>query len=115
MARRSLLLDTGCRVSLFPDTPAHGSHERTTERRMRRPTASPSQIQESVIIEGSDRVEFRDVEALSYRRLSLVCRVGSTLVSVPPRRILPGSQVRRRGDRGKLVLPKEVAVDLGLA
>jgi len=44
-----------------------------------------------------------------------VCRVGSTLVSVPPRRILPGSQVRRRGDRGKLVLPKEVAVDLGLA
>ena len=66
-------------------------------------------------MEGSDRVEFRDVEALSYRRLSLVCRVESTLVSVPPRRILPGSQVRRRGDRGKLVLPKEVAVDLGLA
>jgi len=24
-------------------------------------------------MEGSDRVEFRDVEALSYRRLSLVC------------------------------------------
>ena len=61
-------------------------------------------------MEGSDRLEFRDVEALSYRRLSLVCRVGSTLVAVPPRRILPGSQVRRRGDRGKLVLPKEVAV-----
>jgi len=102
-------------VSLFPDTPAHGSHERTTERRMRRPTASPSRIPESVIMEGSDRLEFHDVEALSYRRLSLVCRVGSTLVSVPPRRILPGSQVRRRGDRGKLVLPREVAVDLGLA
>ena len=48
-------------MSLFPDTPAHGSHERTTERRMRRPTASPSQIPESVIMEGSDRVEFRDV------------------------------------------------------
>ena len=102
-------------MSVFPDTPAHGSHERTTERRMRRPTASQSQIQESVIMEGSDPVEFRDVEALSYRRLSLVCRVGSTLVSVPPRRILPGSQVRRCGDRGKLVLPKEVAVNLGLA
>jgi len=67
------------------------------------------------VSDGSDRVEFRDVEALSYRRLSLVCRVGSTLVSVPPRRILPGSQVRRCGDRGNLVLPKEVAVDLGLA
>jgi hypothetical protein len=64
-------------------------------------------------MQGSDRVECRDVEALSYRRLSLVCRVGSKLVSVPPRRILPGSQVRRRGDRD-LVLPKEVAVDLGL-
>jgi len=102
-------------VSVFPDTPAHGSHERNTERRMRRPTASPSQISESIVMDGLDRVEFRDVEALSYRRLSLVCRVGSTLVSVPPRRILPGSQVRRRGDRGKLVLPKEVAVNLGLA
>ncbi len=100
---------------MFPDTPAHGSHERTTERRMRRPAASPSQIPESVVMEGPDRVEFRDVEALSYRRLSLVCRVGSTLVSVPPRRILPGSQVRRCGDRGKLVLPREVAVHLGLA
>jgi hypothetical protein len=66
-------------------------------------------------IEGSDRVEFRDVEALSYRRRSLVCRVGSMLVSVPPDRILPGSQVRRRGDRGKLVLPKKVAIDIGLA
>ena len=99
----------------FSDTPAHGSHERTTERRTRRPTASPSQIPESVIMEGSDRVEFPDVEALSYRRLSLVCRVGTTLVSIPPRRTLPGSQVRRCGDRGKLVLPKEVAIDLGLA
>jgi hypothetical protein len=60
-------------------------------------------------------VEFRDVEALSYRRLSLVCRVGSKLASVPPRRMQPGSHVRRRGDRGDLVLPKEVAVDLGRA
>ena len=66
-------------------------------------------------MDGSDRVEFRDVEALSYRRLSLVCRVGSMLVSVPPGRILPGSQVRRRGDRGTLVLPKKVAIDIGLA
>jgi hypothetical protein len=65
--------------------------------------------------ESPDRVEFRDVEALSYRRLSLVCRIGSMLVSVPPRQILPGSQVRRRGDRGTLVLPKEVAIDIGLA
>ena len=80
---------------------------------MRRPTASPSQNPESVImeIEGSDRVEFRDVEALSYRRRSLVCRVGSMLVSVPPDRILPGSQVRRRGDRGKLVLTEAVAIE----
>ncbi len=51
---------------------------------MRRPTASPSRIPESVIMEGSDRLEFHDVEALSYRRLSLVCRVGSTLVSAAP-------------------------------
>ena len=102
-------------MSLFPDTPANGSHERSTERRMRRPHRLSEPDSESVVMEGSERLEFRDVEALSYRRLSLVCRVGSTLVSVPPRRILPGSQVRRRGDRGKLVLPKEVAVDLGLA
>jgi hypothetical protein len=65
--------------------------------------------------ESSDRVEFHDVEALTYRRLSLVCRVGSMIVSVPPSRILPGSEVRRGGDRGKLILPKEVAIDIGLA
>lgn len=43
------------------------------------------------------------------------CRVGSKIVLVPPLRLLPGTQIRYTGDRGRLVLPHDVAVDLGLA
>ena len=67
------------------------------------------------MMDGSERVELPKVEALSDRGRMLTCRVGNRIVSVRPRCILSGSQVRRRGDRGKLVLPKEVAVELGLA
>jgi hypothetical protein len=64
--------------------------------------------------EGTDRVEFPEAEVVSENDLVLMCRVGERIVSVPPLRILPGSDVWRLGDRGRLVLPRDVARELGL-
>jgi len=64
---------------------------------------------------GVQRVEIADVEVLNYTDLVLYCRVGDEVVAVPSSRLLPGTQIKHRGDRGRLVLPRDVAVDLGLA
>ena len=67
-----------------------------------------------MMIDGSQRVEFRDVEVVRDTSLILICRVGTKTVGVPPRRMLPGTEIARPGDRGRLVLPREVALNLGL-
>jgi len=64
--------------------------------------------------DGTNRVEFLDVEVTGDDRLVLTCRVRGRIVAVPPFRILPGSEISRAGDRGRLVLPRAVAVTLGL-
>ena len=65
--------------------------------------------------DGTNRVEFLDVEVTGEDGLSaLTCRVEGRIVTVPPLRILPGSEVSRKGDRGRLVLPRDLAVRLGL-
>lgn len=67
------------------------------------------------MLEGVQRVEIADVEVLNDTALVLYCRVGDEVVAVPALRLLPGTQIKHRGDRGRLVLPRDVAVDLGLA
>ena len=67
-----------------------------------------------VMVDGSQRVEFDDVEVIRDTSLILMCRVGMKLVAVPPLRMLPGTTIARMGDRGRLVLPREVALNLGL-
>ena len=67
------------------------------------------------MLEGVQRVEIADVEVLNDTTLVLYCRVGDEVVAVPSVRLLPGTQIKHRGDRGRLVLPRDVAVDLGLA
>jgi hypothetical protein len=67
------------------------------------------------MIDGTKRVEFEDVEVLEAGGLVMRCRVGGKIVLVPPLRLLPGTQIRQTGDRGRLILPHDVAVDLGLA
>ena len=101
-------------VSALSDTPAHGSHERTTERRTRRPPGPPSQSESRVMVDGSRRVEFDDVEVIRDTSLILMCRVGMKLIAVPPLRMLPGTTIARMGDRGRLVLSRELALNLGL-
>jgi hypothetical protein len=67
------------------------------------------------MLEAAERVEIADVVVLKDTDLVLYCRVGDEIVAVPSLRILPGTQIRHWGDRGRLVLPRGVAVDLGLA
>jgi len=63
----------------------------------------------------TEQLEFSDVVVLIDTGLVLKCRVGETVVSVPPLRMLPGTTIRRAGDRGTLMLPVDVAKELGLA
>ncbi len=65
------------------------------------------------MIDGSDRLEFADVEVISNTGLLLICRIGGQRVAVPPERMLPGTEISRAGDR-RLVLSRAEAVNLGL-
>ena len=67
------------------------------------------------MVDGSNRVAFDDVEVTNDGAgIILSCRVGKKVIWVPPRRMLPGTTIARTGDRGRLVLPREVALNLGL-
>ena len=67
------------------------------------------------MIDGSQRVEFRGVLVLDHAGLELRCDINGRIVGVPFLRMLPGSTVRWAGDIGTLVLPRDVAQNLGLA
>jgi hypothetical protein len=67
------------------------------------------------MLDGTQRVEFSDVEVLAATDFVIRCRVAGKFVGVPALKTLPGTEVARRGDRGQLVLPLELAQKLGLA
>ena len=67
------------------------------------------------MMDGTDRMEFPDVEVVGSGGLVLRCKVCGKIVGVPPLRLLPGTTIARAGDRGTLVLEREMARDLGLA
>ena len=67
------------------------------------------------MMDGAERIAFSDVEVLDRGGLVLMCRIDGKVVYVPPLRMLPGTTVRYSGDRGTLVLERELARDLGLA
>ena len=66
-----------------------------------------------------ESVEVGEVELLRERGRALTCRLGDNramrIISVPLRLLRPGSQVRHAGDSGKLVVPRWLAVSLGVA
>jgi len=67
------------------------------------------------MVDGSNRVTLDDVEVTNDGGgIILSCRVGKKVVSVPPRRMLPGTTIAHTGDRGRLVLARELALNLGL-
>jgi hypothetical protein len=72
-----------------------------------------------MMIYGPQRVEFDHVEVIRDAGLVLMCRVGTQgsgpkVGGVPQRSVLPGTTIFGAGDRGRLVLSREVALNLGL-
>jgi hypothetical protein len=61
-----------------------------------------------------ESVEFADVEVVAEIGLSVVCLVNGKRVRVPMHEALAGSEMRWTRKRGKLVIRKELAVELGL-
>jgi hypothetical protein len=71
----------------------------------------PRQVAREAMMETE---EFQGVEALEARGPDLVCRLGQHVVCVPRLLIASGSDVREAGDRGRLVIPRWLAIGLGL-
>ena len=67
------------------------------------------------MIDGPERVELDNVEVVRDAGRVLICRVGKTVVGVSVPRMLPGTTIARMGDCGRLILAREVALNLGLA
>jgi len=66
------------------------------------------------MIDRSQRAEFEDVLVVRRTDLVLMCQVGMRVVAVPTRCMLPGTTISQTGALGRLVLPREVALNLGL-
>jgi hypothetical protein len=64
--------------------------------------------------DGSAGVMFEDVVVIRRTDVVVICRVGMKVVAVPPLRMLPGTTISGTGALGRLVLPREVALNLGL-
>ena len=61
-----------------------------------------------------ESVEFADVEVVAEIGLSVVCLVNGKRVRLPLHEALAGSAMRWSRKRGKLVIRKELAIELGL-
>ncbi len=74
---------------------------------------------EGVMDEAGESVELAEVEVLRHSGRALTCRIGNNramrIIAVPLRFLGRGSQVRHVGDSGKLVVPRWLAVSLGVA
>ena len=61
-----------------------------------------------------ESVEFTDVEVIGEIGVTVVCLVNGKRVRLPRHEALAGSEMRWSRKRGKLVIRKELAVELGL-
>lgn len=64
-------------------------------------------------MEREDLVTIQNVLAVSDG-LALICEVEGARFGVPHPHIAASSEVQKVGDRGRLVIPRELAVDLGM-
>ena len=61
-----------------------------------------------------DTLEFRDVEVIDEADTGLVCRIGAQRVMIPALLLQPGTTIARPGDDGTLVIPRWLAIGVGL-
>jgi hypothetical protein len=61
-----------------------------------------------------ESVEFADVVVVGDIGLTVVCRVNGKRVRLPVHEALAGSAMRWSRKRGKLIIRRELAVELGL-
>jgi hypothetical protein len=61
-----------------------------------------------------DTVSIPGVTAIADSGFVLICNVNGKVIGVPPSRLARESQVRKEGDCGTLVIPRQMADDLGL-
>jgi hypothetical protein len=67
------------------------------------------------MMDGTNRMEFLQVEVVNASGWELWCRVGDKVVGISPHRLLPGTTIGRSGDIGTLVLERTLAMALDLA
>jgi hypothetical protein len=60
-------------------------------------------------------MEFSDVVVLFDTGMSLVCLVDGIRVRIPAHLMRSGTNVRAIGDRGRIVIPRSLALSVGLA
>jgi hypothetical protein len=65
-------------------------------------------------MDDADPIAFADVEVLADNQLVVLCLVNGRIVTIPLGRMLPGTTVRRYGERGTLVLTRQLATMLRL-
>jgi hypothetical protein len=63
---------------------------------------------------GSPSEEFDGVEVVDHTGLILMCRVGQKIVGVPPALTRAGTTIADKGDFGRLVVSRGLALNLGL-
>lgn len=59
-------------------------------------------------------ITFDDVEVLSATDMALRCRIRGKVVTLGRLQVMQGTTVTRIGDRGRVVIPRWVAQELGL-
>jgi hypothetical protein len=67
-----------------------------------------------VLRSGSDLITFENVEVIFSREAAVVYRIDGRNVTVAPPNIQKGTTAYSHGERGRLVLPKWYAQELGL-
>jgi len=65
-------------------------------------------------IDPDDPFTIETAEVISEGRRASLCRVDERGLWIPNDRILPGSEIRNNGDRGRLLVPRWLAEHLGL-
>jgi hypothetical protein len=106
--------DAGCNVSRTPCYARERLRSRNTEGALR--ASSHPESTAGVLLKdaAAKPVEFTAVEVVRIDDLIAMCRIGNRIVGVPTRWMLSGTDIAQVGDRGRLVIGREMALNLEL-